>query len=87
MLGIFVMISVKESLQHMIEQMSDEEARQLLEFVHHLQQRRGVSLTLKHLASDQIFKIPGSGVGDFHVVEPIHGKGIAASKLLVDDRR
>ena len=34
------MSSVKESLQHMIEQMSDEEARQMLEFAHHLQQKR-----------------------------------------------
>ena len=87
MLGTFVMNSVKESLLYMIEQMSDEEVRQVLEFAHHLQQRRGVSLTLKRLATDPVFKVPGSGVGGFHVVEPIYGKGIAASRLLVDDRR
>lgn len=81
------MNSVKESLQHMIERMSDEEARQMLGFAYHLQQRRGVSLTLKRLVIDPVFKMPGSGVGAFHVVEPIHGKGIAASRLLADDRR
>jgi hypothetical protein len=86
-LGIFVMNSVKESLQQMIEQMSDEEARQMLEFAHRLQQRHDVSLTLKRLATDPVFEVPGSEVGAFHVVEPIRGKGIAASRLLVDDRR
>jgi hypothetical protein len=30
------MDSVKESLRHMIEQMSDEDAHQMLEFAHHL---------------------------------------------------
>ena len=78
---------VKESLRHIIEQMSDEEAHQMLEFAHHLQQKRDVSLTLKRLASDPVFKVPGSDVRTFHVVEPIYGKGIAASRLLVDDRR
>jgi hypothetical protein len=81
------MNSVKESLRQMIEQMSDEEARQMLVFAHHLQQKRGVSLTLKRLAADPVFKVPGSGARTFHVVEPIYGKGIAASRLLVDDRR
>jgi hypothetical protein len=80
------MKSVKE-LQQVIEQMSAAEARQLLEFAQHLQQRRDDSLTLKRLATDPAFKVPGSGAKDFHVVAPIHGKGIAASRLLVDDRR
>ena len=81
------MHSIKASLQQMIAQMSDEEARQMLEFAHRLRQRCEVSLTLKRLATDPVFKVPGSGVGGFHVVEPIHGQGIAASRLLVDDRR
>ena len=81
------MNSVKELLQHMIERMSDAEARQLLELAQHLQHRRDDSLTLKRLAADPTFKVPGSGAKNFHVVEPIYGKGIAASKLLVDDRR
>jgi hypothetical protein len=80
------MNSVKE-LQQVIEQMSAAEARQLLESAQHLQQRCDDSLTLKRLATDPAFKVPGSGAKDFHVVAPIHGKGIAASRLLVDDRR
>jgi hypothetical protein len=81
------MNSVIELLQHMIERMSDVAARQLLEFAQHLQHRRDNSLTLQRLATDPTFKVPGSGAKNFHVVEPIYGKGIAASKLLVDDRR
>jgi hypothetical protein len=81
------MNSLKELLRPMIERMSDAEARQLLEFAQHLQHRRDNSLTLQRLATDPTFKVPGSGAKNFHVVEPIYGKGIAASKLLVDDRR
>jgi hypothetical protein len=71
----------------MIERMSDAEAHQLLEFAQHLQHRRDDSRTLKRLATDPAFKVPGSGARDFHVVAPIHGKGMGASRLSVDDRR
>jgi hypothetical protein len=81
------MNSVKELLQHIIERMSDAEAHQLLEFAQHLRHRRDDSLTLKRLATDPAFKVPGNEVGAFRVVKPVQGKGIAASKLLVDDRR
>ena len=46
------MNSAKELLQHMIERMSDAEARQLLEFAQHLQYRRDNLRTLKRLATD-----------------------------------
>ena len=52
------MSSVKESLRHMIERMSDEEAREMLQFAYHLQQKRDGSLTLKRLATDPVFKVP-----------------------------
>jgi hypothetical protein len=81
------MNSVKELLRHMIKRMSYAESRQLLEFAQHLQHRRDDSLTLKRLAADPAFKVPGSGARGFYVVAPIHGKGMAASRLLVDDRR
>ena len=81
------MDAVKESLRQMIEQMSDAEARQLLEFAQPLQHRRDDSLILKRLATDPAFKMPGNGVRAFRIVEPIQGKGTPASKLLVDNRR
>jgi hypothetical protein len=81
------MSSLKELPRPMIERMSDAEARQLLEFAQHLQHRGDDSLTLKRLATDPAFKVPRHEVGAFRVVTPVQGKGIAASKLLVDDRR
>jgi hypothetical protein len=81
------MNSVKELLQHLIERMSDAEARQLLEFAQHLQHRGDDLLTLKRLATDPAFKVPRHELRAFGVVTPVQGKGIAASKLLVDDRR
>jgi hypothetical protein len=81
------MQSVKELLPPMIERMSDGEARQLLEFAQYLRHRRDDSLTLKRSAADPAFKVPESRARGFQVVAPIYGKGIAASKLLVDDRR
>jgi hypothetical protein len=80
------MNSVKELLQQVIERMSDVEARQLLECAQHLRHKRDDSLTLKRLAIDPPFKVPGNGARGFQVVAPIHGKGMAASRLLVDDR-
>jgi hypothetical protein len=58
-----------------------------LEFARRLQQRHDISLTLKRLATDPAFRVPSEGVSAFRVVEPIKGKGIAASRRLVDDRR
>jgi hypothetical protein len=81
------MDSVKELLRHMIERMSDAEARQLLEFAQHLRHRGDDSLTLKRLAADPAFIVPENEVGAFRVMKPVQGQGIAASKLLVDDRR
>jgi hypothetical protein len=78
---------VKELLRQMIEQMNDADARQLLELAQHLQHRCEASLTLKRLATDPAFKAPGNGDRAFRIVEPIQGKGIPASKLLVDNRR
>lgn len=81
------MSSVKERLRNMIELLSDEEARQILEFIQRLRRKSDVSPILKRLASDPAFKIPSEGSKGFRVVEPIRGKGVPASRLLVEDRR
>ena len=81
------MNSVKESLHNTIELLSDTEARQLLEFVQCLKRENDASSTLRRLASDPAFEVPSEGSGTFSVVEPIQSKGIAASKLLVEERR
>ena len=78
---------VKESLRDTIELLSDEEARQILDFIQRLRTTRDVSPTLRRLASDPAFGVPSEALGHFRVVEPIRGKGIPASSLLVEDRR
>jgi len=79
------MMTSKESLHNAIEQLSEEECRQLLEFVQYLQQT--IPATLKQLINDATFNIPSKGFGTFQVVEPVQGEGISASRLLVEDRR
>jgi len=81
------MSSIKESLHNTIDQLSDEEAHQLLEFAQCLRRNNGASPTLRRLTSDPAFKLPSEVHGVFRVVEPIQGKGIAASRLLVKERR
>lgn len=83
---VSVMSSAKESLRHTIELLSDEEARQILEFIQHLLKKKDKSSTLRRLASDSAFKAPSERSGGFRVVESIRGKGIPASKLLEKDR-
>lgn len=77
------MNSAKETLRNMISLLSDEEARQILEFAQRLRERSGVSQTLRRLARDAAFSVPAEVSKDFRAVEPIRGKGIAASRLLV----
>lgn len=81
------MSSTKESLHHAIELLSDEEAHQTLAFIHRLQQKKEPARTLRRLASDPAFHIPSQDLGDFTQVEALHGKGLPASRLLVEDRR
>jgi hypothetical protein len=82
-----MMGSVKESLRTTIESLSDEQARQVLEYAERLRKPSGTSLTLTRLAGGPAFKISLERPGPFPVIEPIQGRGADASKLLVEDRR
>ena len=81
------MSAIKESLQSAIDRLNDEEARQVLEFAQHLRNEGAPSPTIKRLAGDPAFEIPSEEAGVFRVVQPIQGKGIPASELLVEERR
>lgn len=81
------MESVKESLRNTIELLSEEEARQILEFARHLREWNHTSGTMKRLASHPAFKVPSDQLSPFPKVEPVQSKGIPASELLVRDRR
>jgi len=79
---------VKESLYSVIEVLSDDEARRVLELIRQLRKKeRGVSRTMKRLAVEPSFEMPAKAYRPFRSVEPARGTGIAASRLLVEDRR
>jgi hypothetical protein len=73
------MNAVKKLLRHMIERMSDAEARQLLEFAQHLRHRRDDSLTWKRLAADPAFKVPVCLSGKASHVRVFHPCGESCS--------
>jgi hypothetical protein len=77
------MSKIKETLLNTIQQLTDEEANQTLEFIKHLGEKNA---TLKRLANDPAFRLPAK-TPSFKTVEPIKGKGIPASELLIRDRR
>jgi hypothetical protein len=81
------MSAVKDSLHSTIEQLDEEEARQLLRFIQHLRKEKGNAPALQRLAGDPAFIVPPQNRKGFGLVEPIQGKGIPASRLLVEDRR
>lgn len=79
------MSAVKESLRETIELLSEEEALQTLEFAQRLRDS-SISDSFRRLASDPTFKIPTRGVSKRRG-NPMEGKGIPASQLLVEERR
>jgi len=81
------MLSVKEALRDTIDSLTEEEAYRIWEFAQHVYKRPRASLTIRRLASDPTFRVPAREIGPFRLVEPVDGKGIPASRLLVEDRR
>ena len=79
------MNSTKELLYNTIEILDDKDINTVFEFAKNLKKEKG-SLALKRLADNPAFHIPQI-LGNFPEVEPIHGEGIPASELLVEDRR
>lgn len=81
------MSSVKGMLHDEIEQLTEEEARQVMSFTNLMKAKKAISATLQRLATDVSFRIPDEASKGFRVVEPIEGKGLPASELLVESRR
>lgn len=77
----------KEVLRQTVDTLSDEEARQILEFAQRVRQGKRRSPTLRRLAHDPAFHVPREGAAGFRAVRPVQGKGITASSLLVQERR
>ena len=81
------MTSVKQSLYETIEELNEEEALQILEFIRRFQRKKRASQTLERLVDDPAFQVPSEVKKGFLPVEPVQGKGIPASQLLVEERR
>ena len=81
------MSSAKESLRNTIELLSEKEARQIMQLARILKDKKEGSLTMRHLTIDGTFTVPLKRPKSFRIVHPIKGRGCAASKLLVEDRR
>ena len=81
------MSAAKEVLLEEVESLSDKEAMRLLEFLHTLKSKINSEKLLKDLTSNPDFSPPRNFPPYFKKVEPVIGKGIPASQLLIQDRR
>ena len=81
------MSAVKEALLEEVENLSDEEAREISAFLHTLKNGKNMEKLFKNLASNPDFSVPRNFPPYFKKVEPAIGKGIPASQLLIQDRR
>jgi hypothetical protein len=79
--------SLKESLRDVIDQLTDEEAREILEYTDHLRMKREREKILKQLEGNPAFTLPAKDIGPFPEVKAVKGKGIPASELLSRERR
>ena len=73
------MQSIKESLRQKVELLSDEEARQILEFVQKLEGSKRDSRIQGRLANNAAITLPVNESTAFRVVQVIQGGGIPAS--------
>ena len=81
------MSPVKESLVQAVQGLSDEEAQRALAYVESLHAKDALGRLRARLAGHPAITLPAVDRIEFRHVEPIQGKGIPASELLVRDRR
>ena len=81
------MSPIKESLLEAVQGLSDEEAQRALAYVEALHARDALGRLRARLAGHPAITLPAVDAIAFRDVEPIEGRGILASELLVRDRR
>ncbi len=81
------MSPIKESLLEAVQGLSDDEAKRALAYVHSLHERSALARLRARLAGHPAIALPDVDAITFRDVEPIEGRGILASELLVRDRR
>lgn len=83
------MNSLRESLHHTVDLLTEEEAGEVMDLIRNIRSRarESESATLRRLAGDPAFKLPADGFKPFGPVEPAAGQGQTAADLLIEDRR
>lgn len=80
-------MSVKEMLYERIQDLTEEEARSVLDFVSSVKRPEPHGTLWQRLARIPGIKLPEDGFKPFPPVTPIQVGGIPASQLLIEDRR
>jgi len=80
------MTPVRESLVESVKALSDDEARQTLDFIHALRRRKDLGELRRRLAGRPGYRLPSPEHSDFPPVEPADTTGIPASELVIRDR-
>lgn len=78
---------IKESLHQSIDQMSDEQAEAMLTLIRAFHSKRPDVERPSLVAPSTIAQQPLSKANAFKSVQPVSGKGAAASRLLISERR
>ncbi|MDP2996342.1 MAG: hypothetical protein Q8N47_02565 [Bryobacterales bacterium] len=85
------MPSAKQMLHEKIDQVSEDEAREILDLVQVRQAAKATEPTretlISRLKGRPGFRVPAEDSAPFSKFEPIKCPGIPASKLLIADRR
>ena len=79
-------MSAKEMLYEKIQDMTEEEARQVLDMVEQVKQPDSKEALWERLSKIPGIKVPEGGFQPFDDFEPVKGTGIPASQLLIEDR-
>lgn len=80
------MTPVRESLVESVKALSDDEARQTLDFVHALRRRKELAELVRRLAGRPGYRLPSAEHPGFPPVEPAETTGTPASELIIRDR-
>jgi hypothetical protein len=81
------MTSLKKSLHNTIDRLSEPEARQVLNYAKQVHSKSGLVGLMEELSHDSAIAVSSVIDRPYKRVSPVRGKGVAASKLLVKDRR
>jgi hypothetical protein len=81
------MSAIRESLHESLRELTEDEARQTLEFVQALRRKTELAELHRRLVGKPGYRLPSPEHPGFPPVEPVQTTGVPASQLLVRDRR